>query len=70
MKQVITKGPDENYLETDDGLKPISIEEVKAITGFDNVEEVELGGQVLGTGKHFETNFGSIVEIDTTEEAR
>lgn len=63
-KQIITNGPDDNYLETEDGtLKKISVPEAKAITGFSNVEEVPLGGQVIGNGKYFESDSGTISKI-------
>jgi hypothetical protein len=63
-EKVITKGPDEHYLETDNGtLQKISVSEAKAITGFENVEEVPLGGQFIGGGKYFESDGGNISRI-------
>jgi hypothetical protein len=61
-KQVIIQGQDA-YLETEDTIQKISIDEAKAITGFSNVEEVPLGGQVISDGKFFETDGGNISKI-------
>jgi hypothetical protein len=62
-KQVITQGLN-NYLETEDGaLKELTIGEAKAILGFDNVEEVPLEGQVIGQGKFFESDGGTVSKI-------
>jgi hypothetical protein len=66
-KQVITQGLD-SYLETEDGtLHELTIGEAKALLGFDNVEEEPLGGQVLITGQHFETDSGTISRIIPAE---
>jgi hypothetical protein len=61
-KQVITQGLN-NYLETEDGtLQELTRGEAKAILGFDHVEEVPLGGQVIAD-KYFETDSGNISKI-------
>ncbi len=63
-KQVVSKGPDEHYSETEDGnLVKISTEEAKVLTGFNNVEEIQLSGQVIGGGQYFESDRGTISKI-------
>jgi hypothetical protein len=63
-EKVITKGPDQHYLETKDGnLQELTTDQAKAILGFDNVEEVPLEGQVIGQGKFFESDGGNISKI-------
>jgi hypothetical protein len=62
-KRVITQG-DDHYLETDDSnLVKISVDDAKVITGFNNVEEAPLEGQVIGDGKFFESDGGTVFKI-------